>query len=102
MDNNRFKTTFQLCLPIMVLCGMWVISNLFYLYALLMYPAYYRDLELIDFPIPFVGGMFSWHYPTPNRFSFYFFVCYYHCNIRIMVCKEASVISTSGLCRLMD
>ena len=32
MENNRFKTSFQLCLPIMVLCGMWVISNLLYLY----------------------------------------------------------------------
>lgn len=72
MENNRFKTTFQLCLPIIVLCGMWVISNLFYLYALLMYPAYYRDLGLIELPIPFVDSMLSWHYPTPNRFSFYF------------------------------
>ena len=72
MDNNRFKTTFQLCIPIMVLCGMWVVSNLFDLYALQMYPAFYRDLGLIDVSIPFKDGTFAWHYPTPSRFSFYF------------------------------
>ena len=71
MENNRFKNTFQICIPFMVLCGMWVVSNLFYLYALLMYPTYYRDLGLIELPIPFIGDI-AWHYPTPSRFSFYF------------------------------
>lgn len=74
MDNNRFKTTFQLCIPVMVLCGMWVVSNLFYLYALQMYPAFYRDLGLIDVSIPFKDGIFAWHYPTPSRFSFFYFI----------------------------
>ena len=72
MENNRFKTTFQLCIPIMVLCGLWVVSNLFHLYALLKYPAYYRDLSMIELPVPFLGGLFTWHYPTPHTFSFYF------------------------------
>jgi|GEM_PF-6528607 len=38
---------------------MWAISNLFYLYALLMYPAYYRNLGLIELPIPFVDNMLT-------------------------------------------
>lgn len=72
----RYKITYLICIPLMVLIGMWVFSCILDAYTIIAFHGWYEGTSVhrwhyIDIPL-FNNTFFTWAYPKPDRPSFYF------------------------------
>ena len=69
--GKRYKNTYQICLPFIVLIGMWILSLVLDFYTAIVYLPESR-FNYIEMPLFIDNSFIAWFYPKPNRFSFYF------------------------------
>ena len=65
----RYKITYLICIPLMVLIGMWGFSRLCDVICVLMYG---WSIHYIEMPRLWGDGSMEWYYPRYNTVSFYY------------------------------
>lgn len=76
-----------MCLPFIVLIGMWILSLILDFYTAIAYLPEER-FSYIGIPLFFDNGSVAWFYPKPNRFSFYFIAAIITVNLELRFAKK--------------